>query len=150
MKVSDFPPMEFSQIVLDRIKLGAVSRISPAILAHTKVEMALEHETGAMLLRLNSEILGKQRNAGEYVLIEDWEYDSWRDHLIASLPEGSFRRRWCQFFFKIDEVGMKRATHRISVNAAALFPELDVQYPDNFGKVVFPVQFNDNRSYFDH
>jgi hypothetical protein len=69
-------------------------------------------------------------------------HPSWRHALVASLPEGSFRRRFLHFFWDIPfDYQNTRVTETVEVFIPAVLPEMQMDYPKQFGRIHFPVSF---------
>ncbi len=67
-------------------------------------------------------------------------HPSWRHAKMASLPLGSFRRRFWSRFYDIDE-DYQTATieHTLRVHVPAVLPENQRQFPPEMGRIMFPI-----------
>lgn len=75
-------------------------------------------------------------------------YRTWKQHLVASLPVGSFRRRFLERFWEIDEPNGTRIVHEVTQTRRALFPGNRTEYPKDLGRVQYVVS-NDHNSWED-
>jgi hypothetical protein len=68
-------------------------------------------------------------------------HPTWKHHLVASLPEGSFVRGFFHYFWDIPfDYANTRVTEKIEVDVRTIFPENTMHYPEHLGRVHYPVQ----------
>ena len=128
----------FRRLVLHKIKLRSHQAISPYVLRNADAQMIMDHVARQMVAQLDSHVLAESKTQ-THTIVEQPVYPSWKHHLLASLPETSFRRRFLERFWDLeDEPLAKRITHQVTANAHRAFPENTQQYPKDLG---CPVEF---------
>src|SRR5262249_45764053 len=102
----------------------------------------VEEMTNRLLVQLRAEVLEDRRHRHTETLrfTEQPVYRSWKQHLVASLPRDSFRRRFLERFWEIDEPNGTRIVHEVTHVRRALFPGNRAEYPEHLGTVQFVVQ----------
>lgn len=130
---------------LDRVKVQATAMISPEFALRPEVDFHIDHMTQRLLVQLRASVLEDRTYHDEKVLrfTEQPVYRTWRQHLVASLPVGSFRRRFLERFWEIDEPNGTRIVHEVTLIKRALFPGDTMQYPDHLGQVQYVVSSDD-------
>ena len=127
----------YRDVMLQRRDILVQQEVSSYLLRHAEFDIAEgDYMRNTMLARLKAHVYGMPKEY-EKVIVERFRYPTWKDHLMAELPEGSFRRRFLErFWFK---PSASQLTHEIHLKAEAMFPECEMEFPDQLGRVVFGV-----------
>jgi hypothetical protein len=93
--------------------------------------------TDQTIFRFWKYVYGEKLGVGTLTFREAPVYESPRHAFLASLPDGSFRRRFLAYFWGIDPQKplYKIKEHVVTVERWANLP--DLQYPPGMGPVVF-------------
>lgn len=143
-----YPTISYETAVLEKLKLSishAVSRQMLSGIQGISVDSMVSEITDSLLLRLRAFVLNDpKRNFNKvYEFSYVQAHPTWKHALVASLPEGSFRRRWCHFFWDIPlDYKNTRVTQRVEVDVKGIFPESTMQYPDSLGPIHYVTHIN--------
>lgn len=140
--------VEIRQAVLERLEVAATSAVTNQFLADAQFSAMRDFVADSLIIRLRAHVLAdpQRRQEREHVITEEPIYDSWLDHLHASLPTGGFRGRWLTYF-RGHEPRARRRVHTITVRGDAIFPASQHQFPDSLGELHFVV--HDDATYQD-
>lgn len=148
MRYTDTPSPEvpYETLILEPLMLGVRQALSRQMLSGIHVvkgEVIMEHILDQIVFSLRAHVWADPRR--DYKKTHKFTYmaahPSWKHHLMASLPEGSFRRRWCHYFWEIPfDYANTRVTETIEVHVPTIFPENTMQYPDHLGRAHHPIQ----------
>lgn len=145
MTLSD--KLEFETKILERIRLGVTVAISNQLLHGVRIDsIDANHELGSLRDRLVMRIRAHVWSDPErdYHKTHTFTYakahPTWKHHLVASLPEGSFRRGWCHYFWGIPfDYANTLVTEKVEVHVPSIFPENTYHYPEHLGRVHHPI-----------
>lgn len=131
----------FQTMVLEKVKVQANAMLSPEFALRPDVRVHLDHMTQRLMLQLRAEVLEDPRHRDVKTLrfTEQPVYRNWKQHLVASLPVDSFRRRFLERFWEIDEPNGTRIVHEVTVDKRAVFPGNRMEYPKDLGPVQYVV-----------
>lgn len=137
--------MTFQIKTLDRVKFHATGAISKEFALRPEAQFYVDEMTQNLVLSLRASVLEDRTYHDEKVLrfAEQPVYRTWRQHLVASLPVGSFRRRILERFWEIDEPNGTKIVHEVTLIKRALFPGSRMEYPDHLGQVQYVVSSED-------
>lgn len=121
-------------MLLRRLRFVARRAATTAVVRRAEVRV-LDHMIGGMVVELEAHVLGRERGAEQWEIVEAPAYASWRDHLIDSLPAGSIRRRWLVAFAGHD-ARVTRVRHLVTARAFDAFPDCAAEYPPPLGAPV--------------
>lgn len=106
-----------------------------------RINFDYDYLTDRMLITLRAQVLeDPDRRQREMVRFEEYpRYETWRAHLVDSLPRDSFRRRFLSrlWDFGDTEVLGKRIIHEVTFERRLLFPDSSVptdHYPPELGQ----------------
>jgi hypothetical protein len=134
---------QMTEVLLRKIRLGVRTTVSPYILRNAVPSVEIDHITNRMILKLDSHVLGQQE-VREYVIVEEPIYPTWKHHFVASLPEGSWRRRYFTNFFLLEGQPLwTRRTHTVRCTASAVFPKAEITMPPELDQVARYAQVED-------
>jgi hypothetical protein len=135
--------MNYETRTLQALELMARRQISAALLPRARAYM--DHEMQRLVVELRARIYEDPSQLRRETLrfVEQPVYRNWRQHLVASLPVDSFRRRFLERFWEIESPNGTRITHEVIVERRALFPEMREVYPEHFGPVQYVIQTDD-------
>lgn len=141
------PTMQsFETKVLHRLELGMRQAITRELMGvHIdKVDQMVDMMVNQMVYQVRAHVWSDpdQEHQKTYKIKTDPVFKSWKHHLIASLPEGSGRRRFLQLLWDIEDAAPVQATHTVTVKVPAVFPENRMRYPDDLGSVHYPIQIS--------
>lgn len=139
------PYMNFETMTLDRVKVAAANAVSPEFALMPDARFHVDHMGNRLIVELRASVLEDRRyHHEETVRFEEQPvYRSWKQHLVASLPDG-FRRRFLMTWWNIDEPDGTKIVHEITQTRRALFPGNRMEYPEHLGSVQYVVS-NDHR-----
>jgi hypothetical protein len=142
------PYVSFETRVLDRVKVRAAQMISPEFALRPEARFAVDHCANALLVELRASVLEDRRHHHEETVrfAEQPVYRDWKQHLVASLPPDSLRRRFLERLWEVDEPNGTRIVHEVTQTRRALFPGNRMEYPEHLGAVQYVVS-NDHRSW---
>src|SRR4051812_46268107 len=94
------PPIAvaFTEILLRKIRLRVSGALSPYVLREARPEIVMDRMSDQLIVSLDPHVMG-QEETKTYRIVEESIYPTWKHHLIASLPERSWRRRYLTNFF---------------------------------------------------
>jgi hypothetical protein len=105
----------------------------------SRLDFTLNRMMNTMIIQLRAKVL-QDPDAHQKVVLRFEEYpryETWRAHLVDSLPTGSFRRRFLSrlWGFADDEVLGKKVIHEVVAERRLIFPHatIDVDYPEELG-----------------
>lgn len=141
----NYPEMSFETLTLDRVKVQAQAAMSREFTVMPDARFMVDDMTNRLLVQLQAEVLEDRRYHDEETLrfVEQPVYRSWKQHLVASLPPDSIRRRILERFWEIDEPNGTRITHEVTLVKRAVFPGNRTQYPPDLGPVQYVVSHYD-------
>lgn len=142
MRIDDTSPfVAVETMILDRVKVQAHAAITPEVALQPDVRFFVDHMAHRLILQLQAEVLEDRRHHEEETLrfVEQPVYRNWKQHLVASLPVDSFRRRFLERFWEIDKPNGTRITHEVTLIKRAIFPGNRTEYPRHLGPVQYIV-----------
>jgi hypothetical protein len=122
------PYIEWSDVLLERLKVAATGSITKQALADTAAAATMvDHLRDLLMFKLESYVTvdPRGRRKEHYTLVSDPVYPSWRHQLLAELPEGGLRQRVLGRLFGIDPTQPLGKRHRLVLDIAqeVIFPE---------------------------
>jgi hypothetical protein len=145
-----YPTLTFDEVAFDIVKVKAQAMMTEECALRPDVKFHLDRMTQRMLITMQAQVLEDRRHhvEGTMRFVEQPVYRTWRQHLVASLPEGSFRRRFLERLWEIDEPNGTRIVHEVTHVRRALFPGNRMEYPPELGPVQYVVDTH-HRARFD-
>lgn len=142
---SPSPYVSFETRTLDRVKFFAQGAISKEFALRPEAQFYVDEMAHNLVLQLRASVLEDRTYHDEKTLrfTEQPVYRTWRQHLVASLPVGSFRRRFLERFWEIDEPNGTRIVHEVTLIKRALFPGNRMEYPKELGQIQYVVSSED-------
>jgi hypothetical protein len=140
------PYADIQTMTLDRVKVHAQAMISPEFALRPDARFDIDQMADRLLLQLRAEVLEDRRHhvEGTMRFVEQPVYRTWKQHLVASLPRDSFRRRFLERLWEIDEPDGTQIVHEVTHVRRAIFPGNRMEYPDHLGPVQYVVQTSHN------
>jgi len=125
----------------------ALSRNMLQGLTGVRAEQMIEHMSNQIIMQLRAFVLADPRR--DYRKTHTFTYlaahPTWKHQLVASLPEGSFRRRWCHYFWEIPfDYANTKVTKTVDVHVPTIFPESTMRYPEQLGRPHHPIEILTN------
>lgn len=144
---SSSPFATFETRMLHRLRVGAQGMVAPEFALMPEGEVYLDHMARQLLVNLRASVLEDQSHHDEetFRFAEQPVYRTWKQHLVASLPVDSFRRRFLERWWDIDEPNGTRIVHEVTAVRRALFPGNRMAYPEHLGPVQYVVSNSHER-----
>lgn len=101
--------------------VSGVASVSELLLADSE-EWIKDHTRGQVLLRMTKTVMQEKVSEQQQTIVEEPLYDSWKHHLVCSLPDG-FRRRFLCYFWGIKPEA-KRRKHEITMKRWVNYPDV--------------------------
>ncbi len=144
--MSQYPTIETNTATLERISLGVRVALSRQFLHGVELNDSyasteLDALADRIALQLNASVWSDPSISHNKTYELTYEkHPTWKHALVASLPMGSLRRRWCCFFWHIP-LGYvaTKVTQYVNVHVPAVLPEMQARFPNDFGRVMFPI-----------
>lgn len=153
MEDEDFPIIRVEQQkVLTMFKIAFRTQLTKQAMLqqNAHVEAQYNHMVERSVFKLKSYVLQDPEQYAKVVFrFEEYpRYETWREHLVDSLPKGSIRRRVLGRFFGFadTEVLGKRINHEVIAERRLLFPDASIPewYPPELGQAgwIYGVKHN--------